>query len=56
VVLPEEALRTLLTELKRQCGAGGSLQDGVIEIQGDHRTTILEELKKRGFTARKSGG
>jgi translation initiation factor 1 len=53
VILPEEALRALLTDLKRQCGAGGTLQDGVIEIQGDHRTAIYEELKKRGFKIKK---
>jgi len=38
------------------CGAGGALKDGVIEIQGDHRDTILEALQKRGLPAKKAGG
>ena len=38
------------------CGTGGALKDGVIEIQGDHVDLLLAELGKRGFTAKKSGG
>lgn len=55
VVLNDEALHDLLSNLKRLCGAGGSFKDGVIEIQGDHRDTVIEELKKRGFTVKKVG-
>lgn len=36
----EDALRDLTSELKRRCGSGGTLKDGVIEIQGDHRDTL----------------
>lgn len=56
LALREDALRELLTEFKRMCGTGGALKDGVLEIQGDHRDTLLEALKKRGITAKKAGG
>lgn len=56
VPLAEDALKELATALKKRCGTGGALKDGVIEIQGDHVELLLEELVKRGFKARKSGG
>ncbi|MNP04267.1 translation initiation factor Sui1 [compost metagenome] len=56
VPLAEDALKDLATALKKRCGTGGSLKDGVIEIQGDHVELLLEELAKRGFKTRKSGG
>jgi translation initiation factor 1 len=56
VPLPEDALKELATTLKRRCGTGGALKDGVIEIQGDHVETLLAELVKQGFKAKKSGG
>jgi translation initiation factor 1 len=51
-----EALRNLAKDLKRRCGTGGTAKDGVIEIQGDHRETIVSELSRRGFTAKLAGG
>lgn len=56
VPLGGEALRNLATDLKRRCGTGGTAKDGVIEIQGDHRETIVAELSRRGFTAKLAGG
>jgi translation initiation factor 1 len=56
VPLPEEPLKELTAALKKRCGCGGSLKDGVIEIQGDHVELLLAELIKRGFKAKKSGG
>ncbi len=56
VPLGGEALRNLASDLKRRCGSGGTAKDGVIEIQGDHRETIVEELSRRGFTAKLAGG
>ena len=46
----------LASELKRRCGTGGALKDGVIEIQGDHRDTLVEELEKRGYKVKRTGG
>lgn len=55
VPLAEEPLKELASVLKKRCGCGGSLKDGVIEIQGDHVDLLLAELLKRGFKAKKSG-
>ena len=46
----------LATRLKKRCGSGGTVRDGVIEIQGDHRDTIVAELVKLGWPAKRSGG
>jgi translation initiation factor 1 len=56
VQLPEAELRDLAKALKRRCGTGGTLKDGVIEIQGDQRDTLVAELEARGFTVKRSGG
>lgn len=56
VPLAEEALKELASALKKRCGTGGALKDGVIEIQGEHVELLLSELLKRGFKAKKSGG
>lgn len=55
LALNEETIHDLLSTLKRLCGAGGAFKEGVIEIQGDHRDAVIEELKKRGFTVKKVG-
>ena len=49
-------LEQLGTDLKKRCGSGGTVRDGVIEIQGDHRDTLVSELIKRGWDAKRSGG
>ncbi len=49
-------LDALATDLKRRCGSGGTVRDGVIEIQGEHRDRLVEELNSRGFAAKRSGG
>ena len=51
-----DELKNLATQLKRRCGTGGSVKDGVIIIQGDHRDTLIAELKNRGFKAKIAGG
>ncbi len=54
--LAGEELAKLAGELKRRCGSGGTIKDGAIEIQGDHRDALVEELTRRGFRAKRSGG
>ena len=54
--LADDELKNLAAQLKRLCGTGGSVKDGVIIIQGDHRDTLVNELKKRGFKAKIAGG
>ena len=49
-------LEALATRLKRLCGAGGAVRDGVIEIQGDHRDRLVAELHRLGYDAKRSGG
>ena len=56
VPLALDALQELASALKKRCGCGGALKDGVIEIQGDHVELLLAELSKRGFQTKKSGG
>jgi translation initiation factor 1 len=49
-------IEALSTKLKKRCGSGGTVREGVIEIQGDHRDVIVAELIKLGWPAKKSGG
>jgi translation initiation factor 1 len=54
--LDASGLAALATRLKKLCGAGGAVKDGVIEIQGDHRERLVSELVKLGYAAKQSGG
>ena len=54
--LPASELEALATELKKKCGSGGSVTDGRIEIQGDHRDRLVEELTRRGWKVKRAGG
>jgi len=54
--LSGQELEALATELKKLCGAGGAVKDGNIEIQGDHRDRLVQELVRRGYEAKRSGG
>lgn len=56
VPLRGDALGDLASRLKRLCGSGGTVRDGVIEIQGDHRDLLVAELAKHGWTVKRSGG
>lgn len=49
-------LKSLAKELKKKCSTGGAIKDGVIEIQGDHRDTLLKLLQSKGYTVKISGG
>src|SRR5699024_12333575 len=55
LLLTADELRKLTGELKRRCGCGGSVKDGVIEIQGSQVDEMIEELRKRGFKAMQAG-
>jgi translation initiation factor 1 len=56
--LPERgaALDARASELRRLCGAGGTVKDGVVEIQGDHRERVADHLRARGYTVKLAGG
>lgn len=54
--LAEAELTKLATRLKKRCGSGGTVRDGVIEIQGDHRDRLVLELEGLGYRAKRSGG
>jgi translation initiation factor 1 len=49
-------LDSLARALKQRCGSGGTVRDGVIELQGEHRDAVVAELARRGIEARRSGG
>jgi translation initiation factor 1 len=56
VPLDDDGVRELAGRLKKRCGVGGSVKDGVIELQGDHRDVVLEVLKADGYDAVLAGG
>ena len=56
VPLSDQELKKLAKDLKKRCGSGGTLKNGIIEIQGDHRDTLVKELQSLGFTVKRAGG
>jgi translation initiation factor 1 len=54
--IPEAEARALLKALKASAGTGGTLKDGVIELQGDQVATTLAALEKEGFRPKQAGG
>ncbi len=56
LILSEEALKALAKKLKQECGTGGTVKEGVIEIQGEHREKIADVLQKLGYKVKIAGG
>jgi len=56
LALDGAALAALAKQLRTACGAGGTVKDGVVEVQGDHCETILAALQKHGHKAKQAGG
>ena len=56
VPLDDAGLKELAGKLKKRCGVGGAVKDGVIELQGDHRDAVLDVLKADGYDAVLAGG
>ena len=54
--LSDEELKKLAAELKKRCGCGGSVKNGMIEIQGEKRDLLKQVLEQKGFTVKLSGG
>ena len=56
VLLDTAGLAELGKKLKNACGSGGTVKDGVIEVQGDHCDRVVELLKAQGHNVKRAGG
>ena len=56
LVLSEEDMSALAKKIKQACGTGGTVKDGVIEIQGENRERISDVLIKLGYKVKMAGG
>ena len=56
LALEAAALNQLAKQFKTVCGAGGTVKDGSIEVQGDHCERVVEALKKQGRVVKRAGG
>lgn len=54
--LEDAELKLLAAELKKRSGVGGSVKNGTIEIQGDNRDLLKQELEQKGFKVKLAGG
>ena len=54
--LDDAALAALGKRLRSACGSGGTVRDGVLEVQGDHAERVIELLTAEGFVVKRSGG
>ena len=56
LALDAGALADVGKKLRAACGAGGTLKDGVLEVQGDHCERVIEWLRGQGYTVKRAGG
>jgi len=56
LILSKADLKSLSKRLKQACGSGGTVNDGLIEIQGEHRKIIAETLEELGYRVKIAGG
>lgn len=56
VPLDDAQLKALAKSLKKRCGTGGAVKNGIIEIQGDHRDTLHDALTRQGYRVKLAGG
>jgi translation initiation factor 1 len=56
IPLADRELADLAKSLRQRCGTGGTLKDGVVEIQGDHLEAVIALLREHGFEVKQSGG
>ncbi|HEX2009763.1 MAG TPA: translation initiation factor Sui1 [Roseateles sp.] len=56
LALDAAALADLAKQLKAACGSGGTVKDGVIEVQGDHVETVIARLTAAGHKVKRAGG
>jgi translation initiation factor 1 len=56
LALDEAALAQLGKQLRAACGSGGTVKDGVIEVQGDHVGPVIAALQKLAYVVKQAGG
>jgi translation initiation factor 1 len=56
LALDPVSLASLGKQLRTACGSGGTVKDGVIEVQGDHCDLVMETLKAQGHSPKRVGG
>ena len=54
--LDDQGLAALAKQLRNACGSGGTVKDGVVEVQGDHVTTVMAALQKQSYVVKRAGG
>ena len=56
LALDAASLAALGKKLRSACGSGGTVKDGVLEVQGDHAERLIELLKNEGWVVKRAGG